>query len=51
MNQKSSGEVKQKFPLFRAVFWGVMPCKMIVDRRFRGTCCLHHTAVQPRRQL
>jgi hypothetical protein len=27
---------------FRAVFWVVLPCKMIVDRRFRGTCCLHH---------
>jgi hypothetical protein len=23
--------------LFRAVFWVVLPCKMIVDRRFRGT--------------
>jgi hypothetical protein len=28
--------------MFRAVFWVVLPCKMIVDRRFRGTCCLHH---------
>jgi hypothetical protein len=27
---------------FRAVFWVVLPCKMIVDRRFRGACCLHH---------
>jgi hypothetical protein len=27
---------------FRFVFWDVMPCKIIVDRRFRGTCCLHH---------
>jgi hypothetical protein len=30
--------------LFRAVFWVVLPCKMIVDRRFRGTYCLHHQA-------
>jgi hypothetical protein len=28
--------------MFIAVFWVVLPCKMIVDRRFRGTCCLHH---------
>jgi hypothetical protein len=28
--------------MFRAVFWVVLPCKKIVDRRFRGTCCLHH---------
>jgi hypothetical protein len=28
--------------MFKAVFWVVLPCKMIVDRRFRGTCCLHH---------
>jgi hypothetical protein len=27
---------------FRFVFWDVLPCKMIVDRRFRGTCYLHH---------
>jgi hypothetical protein len=27
---------------FRIVFWDVLPCKMIVDRRFRGACCLHH---------
>jgi hypothetical protein len=30
--------------MFRAVFWVVLPCKMIVDRPF-------YTAVQPRRQL
>jgi hypothetical protein len=43
---------------FRIVFWDVLPCKMIVDRRFRGTCCLHHQgwssfymAVHPRRQF
>jgi hypothetical protein len=28
--------------IFRIVFWDVLPCKIIVDRRFRGTCCLHH---------
>jgi hypothetical protein len=27
---------------FRFVFWDVLPCKIIVDRRFRGACCLHH---------
>jgi hypothetical protein len=43
---------------FRIVFWDVLPCKIIVDRRFRGTYCLHHqgrqlfyTAVHPRRQF
>jgi hypothetical protein len=33
---------KTKYMLFRAVFWVVLPCKMIVDRRFRGAYCLHH---------
>jgi hypothetical protein len=28
--------------MFRAVFWVVLPFKMIVDRRFRGAYCLHH---------
>jgi hypothetical protein len=27
---------------FRFVFWNVLPCKIIVHRHFRGTCCLHH---------
>jgi hypothetical protein len=27
---------------FRIVFWDVLPCKIIVDRRFRGAYCLHH---------
>jgi hypothetical protein len=27
---------------FRFVSWDVLPCKIIVDRCFRGTCCLHH---------
>jgi hypothetical protein len=27
---------------FRIVFWDVLPCKIIVDRRFRVTCCLNH---------
>jgi hypothetical protein len=26
----------------RRVFWDVLPCKIIVDRRFRGAYCLHH---------
>jgi hypothetical protein len=28
--------------MFRIVFWDVLPCKMIVHRRFRGAYCLHH---------
>jgi hypothetical protein len=28
--------------VFRVVFWDILPCKMIVDRRFRGAYCLHH---------
>jgi hypothetical protein len=28
--------------MFRIVFWDVLPCKTIVDRRFRGAYCLHH---------
>jgi hypothetical protein len=49
--------------MFRIVFWDVLPCKIIVNRRFRGAYCLHHqgwrqytplkfyTAVHPRRQF
>jgi hypothetical protein len=42
---------------FRIAFWDVLPCKIIVDRRFRGMCYLHHhgwlfyMAVHPRRQF
>jgi hypothetical protein len=42
---------------FGIVFWDVLPCKIIVDRRFRGTCCLYHQGwvshgwVHPRRQF
>jgi hypothetical protein len=28
--------------MFRIVFWDVLPCRMIVDRRFRGAYCLRH---------
>jgi hypothetical protein len=28
--------------LFRVLFWDILPCKMIVDRRFRGAYCLHN---------
>jgi hypothetical protein len=28
--------------MFRAVFWVILPCKMVVDRRFRGAYCLNH---------
>jgi hypothetical protein len=31
--------------MFRAVFWVILPCKMIVDRRFRGAYCLHHSSL------
>jgi hypothetical protein len=27
---------------FRIVFWDILPCKMIIDWRFRGAYCLHH---------
>jgi hypothetical protein len=27
---------------FRIFFWDLLPYKIIVDRRFRSTCCLHH---------
>jgi hypothetical protein len=33
---------KQECMKFRIVFWDVLSCKIIVDRRFRGTFCLHH---------
>jgi hypothetical protein len=51
---------------FRFVFWFVLPCKIILDRRLRGKCCLHdqgstylwnvgpqlfYAAVHPRRQI
>jgi hypothetical protein len=28
--------------MFRVVFWAILPCKMIVDRRFRGAYYLRH---------
>jgi hypothetical protein len=31
--------------MFRIVFWDILPCKMIVDRRFRGAYCLHHQGI------
>jgi hypothetical protein len=31
--------------MFRVVFWDILPCKIIVDRRFRGAYCLHHQGV------
>jgi hypothetical protein len=30
------------FIMFRIVFWDVLPCKMIVDRRFRAAYCFRH---------
>jgi hypothetical protein len=32
---------------FRIVFWDVMPCKIIVERRYRGTCCLQQQGDHP----
>jgi hypothetical protein len=32
--------------MFRIVFWDVLPCKIIVDRRFRGAYCLLHQTSQ-----
>jgi hypothetical protein len=45
--------------MFRVVFWDILPCKIIVNRRFRGGYCLlwnvsrqlFYTAVYPRRQI
>jgi hypothetical protein len=36
---------------FRFVFWDVLPCKIIVDRRFRGTCCHHYRPDDGRQHL
>jgi hypothetical protein len=35
-------DTKLSMRMFRAVFWVILPCKMIVDRRFRGAYSLHH---------
>jgi hypothetical protein len=52
---ESVAKIKYLGTMFRVVFWYILPCKMIVDRRFRGAYCLHqqgfYTAVYPRRQL
>jgi hypothetical protein len=39
--------------MFRIVFWDVLPCKMIVERRFRGAYCLHQDSrsVEAKRKL
>jgi hypothetical protein len=31
--------------MFRVIFWDILPCKMIVDQRFRGAYCLMMEAV------
>jgi hypothetical protein len=41
-------ERKQESNIFRVVFWDVLPCKMIVDRRFRGAYCPHHQGCSTR---
>jgi hypothetical protein len=33
---------RQHISKFNFAFWDVLPCKKIVDRRFRGKCCLHY---------
>jgi hypothetical protein len=38
---------KNKTLTFRAVFRDILPCKIIVDRRFRGAYCLHHQGYSP----
>jgi hypothetical protein len=38
----SHGVTTHKNKMFRIAFWDVLPCKMIVDRGFRGAYCLHH---------
>jgi hypothetical protein len=40
--QKIHTKCNRKCVMFRAVFWVILPCKMIVDRRFRDAYCLHH---------
>jgi hypothetical protein len=39
-------EAKGKLDLLKmkmTLFWDVAPCSLVeTDRRFRGTCCLHH---------
>jgi hypothetical protein len=50
-NKASKGIFQQLYPvrfqvltaasmMFRVVFWDILPCKMIVDRHFRGAYCL-----------
>jgi hypothetical protein len=33
--------------MVRVVFRDILPCKMIVDRRFRGAYCHHHPGGTP----
>jgi hypothetical protein len=35
-------DILEQIVRFRFVLWDVLPCKITVDQRFRGTCCLHH---------
>jgi hypothetical protein len=35
---------------FRIVFWDVLQYKIIVNRRFRGTCCIHHQGYETQRE-
>jgi hypothetical protein len=37
-----SSSCQHALSIFRTVFWVTLPCRMIVDRRFRGAYCLHN---------
>jgi hypothetical protein len=41
-NNSESKCIGISYIMFRIVFWDVLPCKIIVDRCFRGAFCLHH---------
>jgi hypothetical protein len=41
-NVRKAKRLQTHSMMFRAVFWNVLPCKVIVDRLFRGAYCLHH---------
>jgi hypothetical protein len=42
MGAQVRNELNSLSMMFRAVFWVILQCKMIADRRFRGAYCLHH---------
>jgi hypothetical protein len=42
---------KHQLLMFSIVFWDVLPCKMIVNRRFRGAYSLDHQSAHLKRRL